>query len=237
MIATTPTSSTTAQRSIERRLFAQALAGQVARRAEGAAEGQGRTLSGYAAVFYDPTRPETEIELWENTFERIMPGAFDRALAERQDVRCLFNHEPDHVLGRTAAGTLRLRTDATGLFFEADENLEDPTAAGVFSKVARGDVSGSSFSFVAVMERWTHDQAADRSIREVFDVDLFDVGPVTFPWYPSTSAGARSIVPASREAAEQLAAVAAQQRAALANARARVEIDGRWRDVQRRRDG
>ncbi len=40
--------------------------------------------------------------------ERIMPGAFTRSLKEGADVKCLMNHDPNFLLGRTKSGTLQL---------------------------------------------------------------------------------------------------------------------------------
>src|SRR3990167_1745509 len=145
-------------------------------------------ISGYAAVFYDGT-PATEYRLWEDMVERIMPGAFDRAIQEKQDIRALFNHDPDNILGRTGPGTLRLSTDAVGLRYEidlADTAIARDTAA----HVERSDLTGSSFSFMPKATNWR--DTPTEQIRELLDVDLLDVGPVTFPAYEATTAAARS---------------------------------------------
>ena len=83
-------------------------------------------IAGYGAVFYDGT-PETEYKLWDDMVERIMPGAFDRAISEKHDVRGLFNHDPNHVLGRTKSGTMKLSVDSKGL---ADEIETGATTIG-----------------------------------------------------------------------------------------------------------
>src|SRR5438034_9249362 len=56
-------------------------------------------IAGYAAVFN---------EQYDSDFfiETIKPGAFSRALREAQDIRCLYNHNANSLLGRTKAGTL-----------------------------------------------------------------------------------------------------------------------------------
>ena len=75
-------------------------------------------ITGVGAVFFDPRDAGTEFELYEDVRERIMPGAFDRCLRQRQDVRGLFNHDPNCLLGRTAAGTMNLSVDKRGLVVE-----------------------------------------------------------------------------------------------------------------------
>lgn len=146
-------------------------------------------IGGYASVFYDGT-PETEYHEGDSFIERIMPGTFDRALAERHDVRCLFNHDGDHVLGRTAAGTCRLSIDAVGLAYEADINADDPQAVSVLAKIRRGDVDGSSFQFFVTREEI--DNTGDVPIFIIRDVHLFDVAPVTWPAYQAASVEVRA---------------------------------------------
>ena len=138
-------------------------------------------IEGYAAVF------STRADIGYVT-ESIAPGAFTRAIAEKQDVRCLFNHEPDHVLGRTKSGTLALSEDSKGLKFVCD--LPD-TQMGrdVREMIKRGDVDQCSFGFVVIDEEVTRGETTTRVIK---DVDLFDVSPVTYPAYPTTSVEARS---------------------------------------------
>ena len=157
-------------------------------RVEQRADGQA-VLAGYAAVFYDPADPGTQYELWTGFVERIAPGAFDRAIRERQDVRGLFNHDSDGLLGRLPAGTLRLAVNAVGLLYEID--LPDTqTGRDVATLVARGDVTGASFSFMPVVSQYLEEP--DLTIRTLLDVDLYDVGPVTYPAYEATTAGLRS---------------------------------------------
>lgn len=132
--------------------------------------------------------------------ERMKPGAFTRAIDEKQDVRCLFNHEPDNVLGRTKSGTLRLSDANDGLHYECETNSETRIAVDVHAMIQRGDVDGCSISFTVRKQTWT-DEFDDkgsyvRLIRTIEDVDLYDVGPVTFPAYEQTSVGVRSANPA-----------------------------------------
>jgi len=172
------------QRTMERRFAPENI--HVEKREDGTA-----TLRGHAAVWYRKSDPGTEYDLGYNMVERIQKGAFARALAESQDVRGLFNHQPDHVLGRTTAGTLRLREDSKGLAYEID--LPDTQLArDLVASIERGDITGSSFAFVIRAEEWEFKK--DRDIRTITEIDtLFDVGPVTFPAYAATDTGLRAV--------------------------------------------
>ena len=140
-------------------------------------------IDGYASVFYRKGQPRTQYGLGPNMVERIMPGAFDRALAE-DDVVGLFNHDPSLVLGRTSADTLRLRVDKKGLRYEIDQ-ANTQISRDVSEMQQRGDVIGSSFGFMVNDERVR--QEGNLVVREILDVSLRDVGPVTFPAYAGTA--------------------------------------------------
>jgi HK97 family phage prohead protease len=158
---------------------------QLSKRADGT-----RIIGGYAAVFYDPANKGTEYNLWDNVFERIAPTAFDRAIAEGQDVVACFNHDDGILLGRVSSGTLRLSVDAVGLRYELDVNDADPDHTRVAAKIERGDLRGSSFAFVSRSHVLTESESL--VIREITDCDLYDVCPVTTPAYDATSTAIRS---------------------------------------------
>ena len=156
-----------------------------------------KMIVGYAAVFYDASDPDgTQYELWEDTYERIHPGAFDAAIQE-DDVRGLANHNDTWLLGRGKSGTLRLSVDKVGLRYEID--VPD-TQAGrdTLASIERGDLDGSSFGFRVLGGKrgrveWTVEIVDGRTleIRNVYDLELYDVGPVTFPAYSGTTATTR----------------------------------------------
>jgi len=154
-------------------------------------EGDKKIITGYAAVFFREGAEGTEYNLFDDYFERIGRTAFDRALNEQHDVRGLFNHNSDMLLGRSKSSTLRLSIDETGLRYEID--IAD-TQAGrdVATSISRGDITGSSFAFVPRKVTWQEDES--RVIRTIDDLDLYDVGPVTYPAYEATSAAMRSAV-------------------------------------------
>lgn len=197
-------------------------------------------ITGYGAVFWNGTAG-TEYVLWDDRWgravERILPGAFDGALSRPDDVRGLFNHDPNLVLGRTVAQTMTLSRDAVGLKYDIVPG-EASTAKDVMAYIQRGDVSGSSFSFNIPNggERWTGTKDAEGrriEVREILAVELWDVGPVTFPAYAGTSTGVRGMAPEeiaelrkAREAVELEAAEQQRRHPLVYQARARaVELE------------
>ena len=163
-------------------------------------EGEKRAFVGYGSVFFNGT-PETEYRIWDDYIERIMPGTFDRAIRESQDVRGLFNHDSNFILGRSTAGTLTLSIDAKGLRYEMPFDEKDPDHVKVASKMERGDVSGSSFSFVPTS--WVYRVEDEITYCEITDCDLYDVGPVTFPAYEGATSGMRALRRELAEASRQ----------------------------------
>lgn len=150
-------------------------------------------LEGYAATFNSVSHDLNGFK------ERIMPGAFSRTLKENADVRALKNHDPNFVLGRTKAGTLKLEQDSKGLRFRVD--LPDTQyARDLHTSISRGDMDQCSFAFKAVGQKWSEEQDGNGdwyAMRELHDVDLFDISAVTYPAYEDTSVSARGdIVPA-----------------------------------------
>lgn len=143
-------------------------------------EGDGMTLTGYAAVFNSASQPLPFIE-------RIEPGAFRDSLKSRNDVKLLWNHDTSTVLGSTRAGTLRLTEDERGLRVEAQ--LPD-TQAGrdAATLIKRGDVTGFSFGFRVPVggDEWPN--AGERVLKRI-NVHEVSVG-VAFPAYLGTEGSA-----------------------------------------------
>lgn len=143
-------------------------------------EGDGNTLVGYAAVFDSPSEPMPFVEY-------VKRGAFAKTLERGADVRLLIDHT-GVPLARTTSGTLRLYEDERGLAVEADLDPDNPDAMRVMSALKRGDLSQMSFAFKTIKDRFSD----DRMVRELDEVDLFDVSVVTFPAYERTVAEIRS---------------------------------------------
>jgi HK97 family phage prohead protease len=149
-------------------------------------------IDGHAAVF------NQEYVLWDGDTHRVVetvkPGAFSRALREQHDVRALLNHDPNHLLGRTASGTLALKEDSVGLHFDV-EPPDTLVGRDVYTLVKRGDITGCSFAFTVTKESVKESKESGKIVRRraIEDVDLFDVGPVTFPAYTGTDVNARTM--------------------------------------------
>ena len=126
--------------------------------------------------------------------EIIQPGAFAFALGQ-SDVRALFNHDPNMILGRNTSGTLRLSDTEQGLEFEID--LPDTQyARDLRESMRRGDVNQCSFGFTITKDagdKWQRDETGAWT-RTIMSIDrLYDVSPVTYPAYPETSCAVRSL--------------------------------------------
>lgn len=145
-------------------------------------EGEQPKIDGYAAVFNSLS------EDLGGFYERIASGAFTNTL-KTEDVRGLFNHDPNYVLGRIKSETLSLSEDDTGLAFVMDPP-DTSWARDLLISIRRGDIDQMSFGFRTVKDRW--EQVGDQVIRTLLEVKLYDVSPVTFPAYPQTSAQVRS---------------------------------------------
>lgn len=149
------------------------------------ADDKAPVIEGYAAVF----NQWSEDLGWFR--EKIAPGAFANAL-KNSDVRCLFNHDSNFILGRAKSGTLALKEDKKGLWFScAIPDAQD--ARDLAARIERGDIDGCSFQFTTQRDSWEYNTDGsgpdERTIEEVRE--LFDVGPVVFPAYPQTSVSAR----------------------------------------------
>ena len=149
----------------------------------------GQKIFGYASTF------NTNAQLPQFQ-ERVRPGAFSRSIRNKADVVCLFNHDANFPLGRTTAGTLRIMEDRKGLFYECD--LPGTSyARDLHTLISNGTINGCSFAFKIPKggEAWSQDRSEDGTYfiqRDLTDVDLLDVSPVTYPCYSGTAVDART---------------------------------------------
>jgi len=170
--------------------------------------GDGRTLEGYGAVFDTPTM----IGGWEGDFlEQISRGAFAATIKKRMPVM-QFDHGRDARTGSVPIGSIQqLTEDDKGLFVSArmfDNTVVEP----IRQAIADGAIDGMSIRFQVASEDWTDNQGVkikageldellwnpgDRGplMRTITKIDpLYELGPVVFPAYDSTSVGVRSLL-------------------------------------------
>ena len=146
----------------------------------------GMCIEGHAAVF----------DSWSETLggifpfkEKVRKGAFAESIG-RDDIRALFNHDPNYVLGRNRAGTLELVEDDVGLRV-CITPPDTSWARDITTSIRRGDISQMSIGFVVEDDEWSSKDGIDT--RELKKVRLFDVSPVTFPAYTATDVGVRAM--------------------------------------------
>lgn len=141
-------------------------------------------IAGYAAVF---DRPSHNLG---GFVERVAPSFFNEArMGGWADVLARFNHKDDLLLGTTAARTLRLQIDSTGLSYEIDPPR---SRADVVELIERGDVRQSSFAFRAAKDEWTLSEEG-YPLRVLHSGQIMDVAPVTRAAYPDTTSAIRSL--------------------------------------------
>jgi HK97 family phage prohead protease len=141
-----------------------------------------KILIGYAAVFDELSEDLGGFR------ERIAPSAFAGSLGG--DVRALFNHDTNLILGRTKAKTLMVVEDQRGLRCEI--TLPETTVArDLLESVRVGNIDQMSFGFRTKKDNW--EEVDGQIIRTLIDIELFDVSPVTFPAYPQTEIAQRSM--------------------------------------------
>ena len=185
----------------------------------------GTCIEGHAAVF----------DSWSETLggifpfkEKVRKGAFAESIG-KDDIRALFNHDPNYVLGRNRAGTLELVEDDVGLRVRITPP-DTSWARDITPSIRRGDISQMSIGFVVEDDEWSSKDGIDT--RELKKVRLFDVSPVTFPAYTATDVGVRAMQEydvyktEQRKVAEETenAAKKAKQQEKLKNLQAKFKI-------------
>lgn len=143
-------------------------------------------IVGHASVF----------DSWSETLGGIFPfkeivrkGTFTETI-KLDDIRALFNHDPNFVLGRNKAGTLELEEDEIGLRVVITPP-DTSWANDLIKNLRRGDISQMSIGFIVLEDTWGTKDGID--IREIKKVQLFDVSIVTYPAYTQTDVGVRAM--------------------------------------------
>lgn len=176
-------------------------------------------IVGHAAVF---DQLSEEMGFFFRFREKIARGAFDGVLGN--DVRALFNHDPNYVIGRTTNKSLLLSIDDRGLM--VDITPPNTTfATDLLKSIQRGDINQMSFAFSVAEdgETWFEDTDGTAT-RTVVKIDrLYDVSPVTYPAYPQTDASVRDNNPYDEIGRRGHEIVAARRGIPLSILRAQIE--------------
>jgi HK97 family phage prohead protease len=143
----------------------------------------------------------------QNVFaEVIAPGAFRNANAD--DIRVLLNHDPNLILGRTAAGTAKVEERPDGLYYEWQNDANISYARDLAISIERGDITQSSFAFTikSYEDKYTKmEDGREKVLRTILEMEkIYDVSPVTYPANQKTTVSARNFEEAFKRAQEEL---------------------------------
>ncbi|GAB2025819.1 HK97 family phage prohead protease [Lactovum odontotermitis] len=135
----------------------------------------GRVICGYPIVFDKPSQD------LGGFVEYIDPHAL--AGVNLSEVYLVRSHEMDHVLARVDSGTLSLKVDDKGLYFEA--SLPNTTLANdTLEDIRVGNIKGMSFMFTTKKDSWNE----NLSIRTVLQIDeVYEITLTPMPAYQDTS--------------------------------------------------
>jgi len=145
-------------------------------------DGKNPKIVGYASLFDSP------YDLNPFVTEQVAKGAFTDSI-KTDDVRALWNHNPDHVLGRNKSGTLILKEDDKGLYFEIFPP-DTQFARDLMTSIKRKDITQNSFGFTILDEDWGKKEG--KEVRTLKKVKLYDVSPVAYAANPKTEVWVRS---------------------------------------------
>lgn len=123
--------------------------------------------------------------------ERFAPGSLRQTLAD-EDIRAIYNHESSQIIGRKSSGTARFTEEEDGVWYEADPP-DASWARDMLVSIRRGDVRENSFQFwVERREDQAWEERDGIMWRTIHRARLREMGPQTFPAYPSSSVQVRS---------------------------------------------
>lgn len=123
--------------------------------------------------------------------EVIRPGAFRNAIDSGKEIYACVDHDKSKMLGLLSNGSLALKEDERGLYFES--NIPDTSyARDAQAQLRAGFFKGASFGFYPKSSKGTFRREGGNVIHELTDIDCFDVSVVFTPAYPATSVSMRS---------------------------------------------
>jgi hypothetical protein len=139
-------------------------------------------ITGHAAVFNSEAHNEV-----------IRPGAFTKTLKEGRNVFVLDNHETSRPVASTGNGTANLSEDKIGLACEVAPDMKTSIGRDCAQNIRSGLITGMSFGFEVIQDKVTKRSDGGDYLREIFEVRLFEVSPVTFPWYENTDVTVKAL--------------------------------------------
>lgn len=142
------------------------------------AENGSHKITGYGMLFNQPSVPMPFIEY-------IKPEALDGL--DLSNVMLLRSHDFDQILARVDSGTLSVRVDDKGLYFEAtmpETTLGNDTLADIKA----GNIKGCSIGFNIGDDDWSRDDSGQtiHQINEISQLNEISLTPI--PAYQQTSA-------------------------------------------------
>lgn len=154
-----------------------------------------RLISGYSIVFDSDSVP---MVVWNDrgelveVVERITPESLRGA--DMSETVAAINHDFNQVLARTDSGTLDISVDEKGVFYRF-EAPKTTYANDLLINIEAGNIRGSSFYFSMDLDKgWDIQERADGKLQATIQrvVKIHEMGPVTKPAYPETTAENRS---------------------------------------------
>lgn len=150
-------------------------------------DAEGKTITG-RAIAYNKMSNELRTASGDKFYEKILPGAVEYSMANN-DILAYKEHNPEMILGRKSAGTLKLEHRNDGLYATIDV---PNTSYGrdTLESAKRGDIKGFSFGFNKPTTRNYMEDGM--KIREISNMDLREISVVSNPAYNDTTLSVRS---------------------------------------------
>lgn len=124
--------------------------------------------------------------------------------AEMSDVRVLFNHDSNQILGRTKSGTASVGVDEVGMWYSVTLP-NSPIGENVREAVGRGDIDQSSWGFSMKADGDVWEKRGGKHHRTITGISaIYDASPVTFPANPDTTVAKRSLEMVQNTEAEKI---------------------------------
>lgn len=156
---------------------------------------ENRTIRGYGVVFNSDSLPLT---VYDSTHGhvRVVEQITRESMrdADMSDVMGAYNHNFEKILGRTTSGTMTIDVDDAGVRYTIRAGKQS-YATDLLESLRRGDVVGSSFTFTYDFdEGYEFEDRDDGTLVAVPKkiTKIYEMGPVTNPAYPETSAENRT---------------------------------------------